>query len=175
MTDLAQGQATMAGTAVPSTPGIRRRPGAAAAGSGRATARVVLEGALSGVALTTAERRFLARLSQWDKRSAATVAALVSSARQRGRGEASLTPDQRETMLAALADAFAYRTSGAAAAGCWNCANLASGLCADHARDAGRARAFADLAAELSGDEPHAALRRIDPVAGFRHEAAVAS
>jgi hypothetical protein len=106
------------------------------------------------------------------------VGSLIARARQAGRCEA-LTGDQLETVLCALVDAFAYRTSGAASDGCWDCANRASGLCAEHARDADRAHAFASLAAELSASfRPGAPATRspIDEVAGFRHHhAAVAS
>ena len=64
------------------------------ADSGRATARAALEDALSGVELTATDRRFLARLSQWDKRTANTIASLVMRARESGQREASVTdPD----------------------------------------------------------------------------------
>ena len=149
MTDPVRGQAAGAGTAIPSPLSIRPRP-AVVADSGRATARAVLGDALSGVELTPVDQRFVARLSQWDKRTATTVASLIARARQAGRCEA-LTVEQLGTVLDALMDAYAYRTSGAASAGCWDCANRASGLCADHARDAGRAHAFAELAAALAG------------------------
>ncbi len=164
MTTLAQGQAASAGIATPSPLCIRPRPRAAGADSGRATARAVLDDALRGIELTAIDRRFVSRLSRWDKRSATTVAALIARARQAGRGEAhaeaqageaqtgqaqageaqagqaqtrqaqargALTPGQLETVLAALTDAFAYRTCGASAAGCWDCASWASGLCAE--------------------------------------------
>jgi hypothetical protein len=62
-----------------------------------------------------------------------------------------LSARQLEVVLAALIDAVEYRTSGAASAGCWDCASLASGLCAEHDRDADRARSFAELAAVLCG------------------------
>lgn len=99
MTDLAQGQAGSSG-----------RPG------GRATARAVLGDALTGVELTAAERRFLSRLSQWDKRDAMIVASLVARARRAGRQEAradAAVPgsEQPEIVLAALMDVLAYRTS----------------------------------------------------------------
>jgi hypothetical protein len=156
MTDLAQGQAARPRTAIPSPASIRprpvaARPVAAASDSGRAAARAALHAALSGVGLTGIDRRFLARLSQWDKRSASTAASLMLRARQRGRTEAGLSARQLETMLAALVDAFDYRTSGAAATGCWDCANWSSDLCSDHAQDADRAREFADLATALTG------------------------
>ncbi|HEX6932917.1 MAG TPA: hypothetical protein VF162_12290 [Streptosporangiaceae bacterium] len=174
MTDLARGQAASTGTANPSPLNIRPRPRAAAADSGRATARAVLDGALSGVELTGADRRFLARLSQWDKRNATTLASLIARARQAGRCEA-LPPAQLDTLLAALMDAFAYRTSGAASAGCWDCASQAGGLCAEHAADACRAHEFAELAAVLAGEASPVTVPAFAPVAGFRHEAAVAS
>ncbi len=156
MTDPVRGQAAGAGTAIPSPLSIRPRP-QAAADSGRATARAVLGDALNGVELTPVDRRFIARLSQWDKRSATTVASLIARARQAGRCDA-LAVEQLVTVLDALTDAYAYRTSGAASAGCWDCANRASGLCADHARDAGRAHAFAELAAALAGPVASAAV-----------------
>ena len=177
MTDLAQGQAASVGIAIPSPLSIRPRPQSATADSGRAMARAVLDDALSGVELTAVDRRFLSRLSQWDKRNATTVASLIARARQAGRCGA-LSGEQLETVLCALIDAFAYRTSGAASDGCWDCANRASGLCAEHARDADRAHAFADLAAELSASirqAAPAAQAPIDTVAGFRQQAAVAS
>lgn len=62
--------------------------------SGRATARAALDAALSGVELTATDRRFLARLSQWDKRTATTMASLVMRARESGQREAAVTdPD----------------------------------------------------------------------------------
>lgn len=179
MTDLARGHAARPGSVIPSpanpSPASIHPRRATAADSGRATARAVLDDALSGVVLTASERRFLDRLSQWDKRNATTVAALVSRARQSGRPVPGLTPEQREIVLFALTDAIAYRTSGAASAGCWDCASRCSGLCAEHARDADRARGFADLAALLSGQVAGEALPCLGPVPDFRQEAAVAS
>lgn len=175
MTDLAHGQAARSDIVNASPSSMRTRPQTASADSGRATARAVLKGALSGVELTALDRRFLSRLCQWDKRTATELASLVVRARQSGRGEAGLAPEQLEVVLAALMDAFAYRTSGAASAGCWECASRTSGLCAEHAKDADRARAFADLAAALSGKVTPAVLARLDTVPGYQHQAAVAS
>jgi hypothetical protein len=157
MTDLAQGQATRPGRATGDRSGCRAgaRPAGtnpSKADSGRAAAKAELDAALSGVELTATDRRFLARLSQWDKRTATTIASLVSRARQRGRREAALSAPQLDTVVAALVDALEYRTSGAASAGCWDCTSRASGLCAEHARDADRARRFADLAVVLCGN-----------------------
>jgi hypothetical protein len=151
MTELAQLQVARPGRAIADRSGGRAVPPPAGADSGRATARAELDAALSGVELTAYDRRFLCRLSQWDKRTASTLASLVSRARQRGRREATLGAAELNTVLAALMDAFEYRTSGAASAGCWDCTARASGLCAEHARDADRARRFADLAIGLSG------------------------
>jgi hypothetical protein len=145
MTELAQRQAVRPGRAIADRSGRD---------SGRAAARAELNAALSGVELTAADRRFLARLSQWDKRQAAIVASLVSRARKRGRREATLSASALSTVIAALVDAYEYRTSGAASAACWDCASRASGLCAEHARDADRARAFAELAGTLAGRRP---------------------
>ncbi len=84
MTDLAQGQATGPGRATEDRSGARL----AAGDSGRAAARAVLDAALRGVELTPTDRRFLVRLSQWDKRSATTIASLIARAREQGRQEA---------------------------------------------------------------------------------------
>jgi hypothetical protein len=175
MTDLAQEQAARPGTVLPSPAGVRPQLDKAASDSGRAAARAALETALSGVQLTGADLRFLARLSQWDKRNAATVASLVTRARQCGRAEAGLSPAQLDTVLAALIDGFAYRTSGAAAEGCWDCANRSSGLCGEHARDADRARDFADLAAALSGQAAPTSMPCLGALPDFRRRDAVAS
>jgi hypothetical protein len=157
MTSLAHGQAARPASMGNRPPAIPPRAPAGQAESGRASARASLEDALAGVELTTADRRFLARLTQWDKRTATSIASLLRRARQSGRHEAGLSPKQLETVLAALTDAYAFRTSGSAAAGCWDCADRASGLCAEHEKDAGRAHAFAELAAALSGRRPPSA------------------
>lgn len=174
MSDPAQGQAARPHRPVPAPARLGRRPSAAAPESGRAAAKAALDSALSGVDLTSSEQRFIARLCQWDKRNAAAVTALITRARQTGRDEAEMTPRQREIVLAALMDAFTYRTSGAAADGCWECANRASGLCAEHSQDADRARAFADVATALCQVIAPASISRIDS-ADFRRRAAVAS
>jgi hypothetical protein len=121
-------------------------------GSGRGTARAALDAVLSGVRLGGRDRQFLSRLVQWDKRNAASVASLIWRARQAGRQEAALTPRQLEVVLSALSDAALYRGSGTAAAGCWDCEIIPGGRCAEHAKDNDRARAYAELAASLSGN-----------------------
>jgi hypothetical protein len=74
-------------------PAVRQGPAASQApDSGRASARAALDAALAGVELTATDRRFLARLSQWDKRTATTVASLVMRARESGQREAAM-PD----------------------------------------------------------------------------------
>jgi hypothetical protein len=75
-----------------------------------------------------------------------------------------------------------YRTSGAAAAGCWDCENIPGGRCADHAKDADRARACAELAVQLAAGSAagSAAATASDPqrptdISGFRQRTSVAS
>lgn len=78
--------------------------------SGRAMARAMLDAALSGVELTELDRRFLCRLSQWDKRNAATVASLLARARQRGRMDALADIEQPD--LARRAEVIAEPVAG---------------------------------------------------------------
>src|SRR5579859_8071872 len=113
MTDLARGQAAKrwpggsspgnsprAGAAAPSPLSIRPRPRprAATPDSGRSAARAALDYALRGIELTGVDRRFVSRLSQWDKRTATTLAGLVGRARQAGRAEA-LAPGQLDIVF----------------------------------------------------------------------------
>jgi hypothetical protein len=143
--------------------------------------RDALDAALHGMRLVGRDRQFLRRLVHWDKRNAAAVASLLWRARQAGRDEAALSPRQLEIVLTALEDAGVYRTSGAAAAGCWDCRNIPGGRCADHARDADRARACAELAAQLAADVagPGAVatggLQQPTDISGFRRRTPVAS
>jgi hypothetical protein len=156
----------------------------AAAGSGRVTARTALYAALTGVRLCARDRQFLTRLVAWDKRNAASVASLLSRARQAGRDETALTPRQLEVVLAALSDAAVYRSSGGAASGCWDCENIPGARCAEHLKDNDRARAYAEVAAALSatvaastgrpGASPDGLPQRRD-IPGYRHRAPVAS
>ena len=120
------------------------------------------------------------RLVNWDKRNAAALASLLWRARQAGRIEASLSGRQLEVVLTALEDAAVYRTSGAAAVGCWDCENITSGRCADHAKDGDRARACAELAAHLAatqvpGPGSPGDLQRPTDISGFRRRTSVAS
>jgi hypothetical protein len=178
----------------PRRPGLPQPPGgapadtgAAAAGrtsaaeqagtgaSGRAAARDALDAVLSGVRLGSRERQFLRRLVQWDKRNAASVAALLWRARMTGREEAALTARQLDLVLGALSDAARYRTSGADAMGCWDCENLPGSRCAEHSRDADRARAYLDIGAQLSGRPTQADLPKPTDIAGYRGRTPVAS
>jgi hypothetical protein len=146
--------------------------------SGRGTARELLARALSGIRLSSRDSQFVIRLAHWDKRSAASVAALITRARQAGREEAGLTGRQRELVVAALHDAATYRASGAAGTGCWDCENISGRRCSFHARDNDRARAYAELAAALSGGPLAAAQPRLPPladIAGYRDRTPVAS
>jgi hypothetical protein len=143
--------------------------------SGRGAAREALDAALAGVALADADKKFLGRLAQWDKRNAASVSSLLRRVRQVGRDEAAIRPRQLETVLAALGDAARYRGSGAAATGCWDCENIPGGRCADHAKDNDRARAYAELAAALSADAGRDGLPEPRDLSGYRHRHPVAS
>ena len=138
--------------------------------SARAAARADLQSALAGAALEGRDRQFLVSLVQWDKRHAASVLSLLRRARQAGRDEVALIPRQMKTVLAALGDAARYRSAGLAAANCWDCENLPGGRCAEHAKDDDRARAYAELAATLSGPSAGAAdgLTRPSDIAGDR-------
>ena len=189
MTD--RGQRSGAGqvAAVPRPPGSR--PGAAAqpvprqrSGNCRATVRDALEATLYGIELSRRDRQFLSRLIHWDKRHAAAVVSLLRRARLAGREEVALTGRQLEIVLGALEDSAAYRASGADAAGCWDCENIPGGRCADHSRDGDRARACAELAAQLASgtmagspaDSAPGDFRRPARLSGFRrHASPVAS
>jgi hypothetical protein len=193
MGDRVQGSESPNVTAVPGPPPMRSKHTAVQPGNGtvqlqrsggcRATVRDALDAALRGVRLGGRDRQFLRRLVHWDKRNAAAVASLLWRARQAGRIEASLSARQVEVLLTALEDAAVYRTSGAAAVGCWDCENIPSGRCADHARDADRARACAELAAQLAAahvagpGSPGGAgeLQYPTDISGFRRRTSVAS
>jgi len=154
-----------------SSPAIALAPGR----SGRVAAREDLEAALAGVQMSGKDRQFIGRLAHWDKRNAASVVSLLRRARQAGRDEAALTPRQLETVLAALADAARYRSSGVSASGCWDCEIIPSGRCAEHAKDDDRARAYAELAAALSGRGGQDGLPEPRDIAGYRLRRPVAS
>jgi hypothetical protein len=141
----------------------------------RATARSALETVLSGVRLGCRDRQFLSKLVHWDKRNAASVASLIWRARLAGGDEAALTPRQHELVMAALRDAAVYRTSGADAISCWDCDNFPAGRCADHARDADRAHAYAELAVLLSGRARGSGLSQPTEISGYRRRTPVAS
>jgi hypothetical protein len=141
MSDCAQGSETGNIAAVPSPPEARSGPAPVLPSDGpvhpvqapvrpqrpdgcRATVRDALDAALYGIRLGGRDRQFLRRLVHWDKRNAACVASLLLRARQAGRSEVALSARQLEIVLTALEDAGLYRTSGAAAVGCWDCGNL---------------------------------------------------
>jgi hypothetical protein len=189
--DRVQGSEAGSITAVPRPPAARPRGAVPQPSAGpaqlerlpacRAAVRDAMDAALHGIRLAGRDRQFLRRLVHWDKRNAAAVASLLWRARQAGRNEAWLSPRQLETLLTALEDADVYRTSGAAAAGCWDCQNIPGGRCADHARDADRALACAELAAQLGAGVASPAglgpgeLQRPTDIPGFRRRTSVAS
>lgn len=147
------------------------------AGSRRATVRDAVDAALRGAPLNGSDRQFLSKLDHWDKRNAAAVASLLSRARATGRAEAGLTARQLEIVVTALEDAAVYRDSGADALGCWDCENIPGGRCTDHAKDADRARAYTELAAQLAAGAPARAAELQHPtdISGFRRRTSVAS
>jgi hypothetical protein len=187
MSDRVQGREIGNMTAVPGPPDARSRSAGSQPGNGRvqlqrpggrrATVRDALDAALHGIRLGGRDRRFLNRLVHWDKREAAAVASLLWQARVAGRCEVALSSRQLEIVLAALEDAATYRTAGADAAGCWDCENIPGGRCADHARDADRARACTELAAQLGSGPGAAGLPpvpgelRLTDISGFRSRA----
>jgi hypothetical protein len=198
MTDLTQRLAAGQPAAVPKPSCIRPRPAPAPAvpapavsvsvsvsaqaalslpqgDSRRATTRNALDAVLTGVRLGGRERQFLSRLVHWDKRSAASVTSLLWRARLAGRAEAALSQRQLEVVLAALGDAVLYRTSGADAPACWDCENIPAGRCADHAKDADRARACADLSVFLTGQAAPPGLPQPTDISGYRRQTSVAS
>ena len=150
------------------------------------TARSALYAALTGVRLGARDKQFLTRLVAWDKRNAASVASLLSRAREAGRDEAGLTARELEVVLTALSDAAVYRSSGTAASGCWDCENIPGARCAEHLKDNDRARAYAEVAAALASTaaaSTAAASASTSPdglpqhrdIPGYRHRAPVAS
>jgi hypothetical protein len=146
----------------------------------RSTARELLDTALAGVRLGCRDSQFLTRLVHWDKRNAASVASLLTRVREAGRDEGrqsgGLTQRQLEGVLAALSDAAAYHASGAAGDDCWDCQIVPGGRCAYHARDTtDRARAYAELAATLSGTNVPAELPKPCEISGYRRQTSVAS
>ena len=143
--------------------------------SRRAAARDALDAVLAGVRLGGRDGQFLSRLAHWDKRNAASVASLLWRARLAGRAEAGLTQRQLEGVLAALGDAVLYRTSGADSSNCWDCENIPGARCADHAKDADRARAYAELAVFLTGRADPSGLPHPTDISGYRRQASVAS
>lgn len=181
MTDLGQGRAVSHSSVHPTPSCIRpRQPASDLLATGqpadrRATAREALAAALSGVRLGGRDRQFLSKLVHWDKRTATSVASLLWRARLAGREEAALTPRQLEVVIAALGDAAIYRSSGADSMGCWDCENIAAGRCADHAKDADRARNYAELAAMLSGRIQAGTPPLPTDISGYRRRTPVAS
>lgn len=112
---------------------------------------------------TRQDRQFRSWIGQCDRGDAGSVAALLWLT---GRDEAALTSRQLDVVLGALGDAITYRNSGANALGCWDCENVPGGRCAEHARNADTARAYAELASALSGGLTQGELRRLTEIAG---------
>ena len=144
--------------------GLAGRPSAVPGSSGRVSARSALFAALSGVRLGTHDRQFLTRLVHWDKRNAASVASLVWRARQAGRAEGALTPRQLEVVMSALSDAAAYRGSGRVTVSRWDFDLFpGDGRCGEQTGNSDRARAYAEVAAQL-GEMPRPSGTALVPV-----------
>jgi hypothetical protein len=109
-----------------------------------------LDAVLHGSRLDARDRKFVRRLVHWDKRNAAAVVSLLCRVRLAGRAEGTRSRRERELIAAALGDAALYRMSGISSLGCWDCENTPTGRCAEHMKDAERAHAYAELAAQMS-------------------------
>jgi len=159
------GSAGPARSAVPcESAALAGRPSVVPGSSGRVSARSALFAALSGVRLGTHDRQFLTRLVHWDKRNAASVASLVWRARQAGRAEGALTPRQLEVVMSALSDAAAYRGSGRVTVSRWDFDLFpGDGRCGEHTGNSDRARAYAEVAAQL-GEMPRPSGTALVPV-----------
>jgi hypothetical protein len=106
----------------------------------------------AGVQLGAYDQRILRWLAGWEPATCAVVAGLISRAHggQATAGIAVFPEGPRQTMLAALADAVAYRTAGADAR-CEDCMAHPAGCCDPHADDLEQADAYRDLAREIGG------------------------
>lgn len=92
----------------------------------------------------------MSRLVTWHRANAGPVVALLWKARLAGRAEASMTPQELDTVIGALRDAARYRESGADTIGCWDCENVMGGRCEEHSRDFDKARDCLALARVLA-------------------------
>ena len=93
----------------------------------------------------------MSRLVTWHRANAGPVVALLWKARLAGRAEASMTPQELDTVIGALRDAARYRESGADTIGCWDCENVIVGSrCEEHSRDFDKARDCVALAQVLA-------------------------
>jgi hypothetical protein len=113
--------------------------------------REELSAALAGAEIGRQERHFMSRLVTWHRANAGPVVALLWKARLAGRAEASMTPQELDTVIGALRDAARYRESGADTIGCWDCENVIGvGRCEEHSRDFDTARDCLALAGVLA-------------------------
>ena len=117
--------------------------------------REELSAALAGAEIGRRERHFMSRLVTWHRANAGPVVSLLWKARLAGRAEASMTPQELDTVIGALRDAARYRESGADTIGCWDCENVIAGSrCEEHSRDFDKARdclALAQVLAAIRG------------------------
>jgi hypothetical protein len=99
----------------------------------------------AGIRLGTYDRRIIGWLTHWEDATCAVIAGLITRAHA-----GALTPEQRTTTLAALADAAKWRDH-LGAAECDDCAHAPTGLCERHAEDLDAADDYRRVLAELGG------------------------
>ncbi len=102
----------------------------------------------AGITLGGYDRRIVDWLAAWEPAPCAVIAGLIT--RARARQAPALTRAQLGIVLGALADAVAYRTSGADAR-CEDCMAHPAGCCDRHADELDQADAYRQLARELGG------------------------
>jgi hypothetical protein len=138
--------------------------------------REELSAVLAGADIGQQDRHFLSRLVTWHRASAGPVVALLWKARLAGRAEASMTPQEMDTVIAALRDAARYRESGADTIGCWDCENvIGGGRCAEHSRDFDKAQDCLALAKVLAAIRGAAAKGAPAPPVTVKGAAATAT
>jgi hypothetical protein len=138
--------------------------------------REELGAALAGAEIGRQDRHFLSRLTTWHRANADPVVALLWKARLAGRTEASMTPQELDTVIGALRDAARYRESGADTMGCWDCENvIGGGRCEEHSKDFDKARDCLSLARVLAAIRGAAAKSPSGPSVTMKGVAATAA
>jgi hypothetical protein len=102
----------------------------------------------AGITLGAYDRRIVDWLADWEPATCTVIAGLITRAHA-GRVDGP-SRAQQATVLAALADAVAYRTAGADAR-CEDCMAHPAGCCDRHADDLDQADRYRQLVRELGG------------------------